>query len=251
MESTPNELTPEERLFKIIQEGEKSPADETLTVSSDKVSETPLADPFFETISTEQVLKSPADNLSVNEIHAKKAVRANAAVRRLLKDGALHGMVSLQTANRALIATLGILLISFVSGQVFFRDSPGLEFMKKANAMGAPAIDAPSNLFDVQVSAETFPPRNVFRPWKAPDPAAAGSGDTATTLMPGALSGVISNLKLSGIYLSEIPEALIEAVDEKKTYSVRKGSEIRGLKVKEVKEDGVILTDGRVDQLLQ
>jgi hypothetical protein len=246
----PKDLTPEERLFKIIQEGEKK-QDDTLIVSSEKTSseeqEADVSMPAFkETVS---------DSPSQHEINIKKAFRAaRTAGPDLFKVRSFTGFLSVKNANRTLFATLLSLLFYFLVSQIFLKESIGSDFMKKANFGEAQMAGVPVELFNqtVQIQPETLPKRKVFQPWKpAPPDAAAGQGESGGGAQgQGSLAGM-TNLKLSGIYVGEDPEALIEAVDEKKTYTVGVGSEIRGLKVKKVSEEGVVLTDGQSERLLQ
>ena len=62
---------------------------------------------------------------------------------------------------------------------------------------------------------------------------------------------MVSKLKLSGIYLGDTPEALIEDTEEKRTYTVNVGSQVKGLTVKEVHTESVVLSDGQSETVLR
>ena len=124
--------------------------------------------------------------------------------------------------------------------------------MQKANAMTpSPPMELPPDLFSVDVSKASVPERNVFQQYRppAPKPVEAPKPD-AVVENPSTLSA-LANFKLTGIYMGEVPEALVETIDEQKTYALKAGSELRKVQVKEVKAEGVVFTDGKTEQLLK
>ncbi len=128
--------------------------------------------------------------------------------------------------------------------------------MKRANAESPEPVEIPRAFFVVEGASNHFSAvdeRNVFRPWQppaepAPAPAAAAAPNQSSS---GQLQQKAAAFKLTGVYFGDEPEALVEATDEKRTYTLKAGSEIRGIKVKEVKEDGVVFTDGQSEFLLK
>ena len=56
-----------------------------------------------------------------------------------------------------------------------------------------------------------------------------------------------TDLQLVGIYFSEAPEVIIEDKAEKKTYFLKVGDNIKGIKVKSIRPDRVILESGGTD----
>lgn len=283
MDPTPKDLTPEERLFKVIQESEKArEKDDTLIVSSEKTSvpppsaaPTPAPEPGFGFDSElasglAETRRAPEPELLSDlpepDIQAKKARRAmalSAASAGSMLEGLLQKLFSLASINKFLSVIAIGLFLYFSLNHLFIRKSPVELFMKRADAMNAPAIEFSTDIFSTESidrHAEALAKRNAFRPWAPappPQPAAgaAGSGGVAgpTAYSPpnSSLAAVSANLKLSGIYLSDIPEALVEVVDEKKTYAVSAGSKVKGLTVKEVKSTGVVFTDGQSEYFLQ
>lgn len=56
-----------------------------------------------------------------------------------------------------------------------------------------------------------------------------------------------TDLQLVGIYFSEAPEVIIEDKAEKKTYFLKEGDNIKGIKVKSIRQDRVILESNGMD----
>ena len=225
---SPKDLTPEERLFKIIQDSEKSSEGDTLLVSDNKKNEELRAEAVFEDDKkTEKPITEKGDSFFAG-LGAK--------------------IFSIRFANRVLFVLFAGVLVFFVGHQFAAKYSPSDLFMKRANAMDVPVMHLPENFFVVQnLNREAFSDRNVFKPWKQPAPEA-----TATATGPSStVATLAAQLKLSGIYQDAVPEALLEALDEKKTYVVSAGKQIKGLTVKEVKSNGVLVTDGQSEFLIQ
>lgn len=238
-EPSQRELTPEERLFKIIQEGKADPAaDEG---KQDLLRDQPVVD------------GPPAEAL--DPVHEKKARRAmtifgDPAVINSLKKK----FFTSQTGNRLLLTCFVTFFLYFLSTQFIWKDSMSDAFMQKTSAIGAVPAQPLSGLFSndgVNEDLSEVKKRNLFQPWR-PEPVAEAPAVAEAPQSPsGTLAAAASQLKLSGIYMSDEPEALLEAIDEKKTYAVSKGSEIKGVQVKEVRADGVVLTDGQNDKVIQ
>ncbi len=239
----PRDLTPEERLFRIIQEGEKSEeGDDTLVVSSGKPEPAKVSVPPPPTPA-----EGPQEGFSDRDIQAKKARRAvmSAASAAPFLQDALRRFFSIRTINRLLAVSLSGFLVYFSASQFFLREDPAEVFMKKASAMNAAALELPPNLFSVEdKDLGGVTQRNIFHPWKELPPLAPVVPEKPAA-PSNSLVSVAATLKLSGIFLGDIPEALVEVTDEKKTYVVSKGMTIKGIQVKEVRPDAVILTDGQ------
>lgn len=257
MDSNPQskDLTPEERLFKIIQDGEK--ADEksdTLSVSgrdADAKEEALLEEGLLSKPSR-PLAASPEEKFSEEDLHLKKARRALSSLnaQELFGEKGFRRFLTIKTANRALLLTLVVLLIYFLNVQVITKASPNAEFLKKAGAGGAAPMNIPADLFSARLDSEELAKRNLFQPWR-PLPPSEANAPVAEAAAPQTTFSIMSTMKLSGVYLSDVPEALIEATDEKKTYAVKAGSVIKGLTVKAVKAEGVVLTDGKSEATLQ
>lgn len=125
--------------------------------------------------------------------------------------------------------------------------------MAKAQVSSAAPMEDPSELFEareVDENYQTLADRNVFQPYRSqekprpvptPEPQPAASN----------LAAIASTMKLSGTYLSDQNEVLIELLDEKRTVSVPQGGTLKGVTVKEVRSDSVVLSDGVTEFTLQ
>ena len=236
LETPPREPTPEERLFKIIQEGKSASVSVTENVPADI---------------------SPEEDLSAREpegLRVKKARRA----KTVFDDAAIRGLgkrfFTLETVNRLLLTCLITLFIYFASTQVLWKESLSDAFMQKSNALVMPPVGLSPELLsvgDLGTDLADVSKRNLFQPYRPPEPSAQAPVEAPPPTPGNILSQVSGHLKLSGIYMSDEPEALLEATDEKKTYAVSAGSQIKGIKVKEVRADGVVLTDGQSEKVIQ
>ncbi|MBI4432249.1 MAG: hypothetical protein HY592_02050 [Candidatus Omnitrophica bacterium] len=268
MEQNPQrEPTPEERLFKIIQESEEAKEkDDTLIVSSTKPSEPEPAAPQSPVFEDESVklgqfaekLEAHPAAVALDEPHSDRPGRRFALPSFQSLQGArlskqfFRRFATVKLVNHTLAGVLGVLMIYFLTNQVFTKESPSADFLRRANAMSTPNLELPPNLFNMQEvnqGVEVIANRNAFQPWKPPVPKVIVA--TGPVIPAGLMQSVVPNLKLTGIYFGEQPEALIEAVDEQRTYTVSKDDKIKGIIVKEVKPDGVVLTDGAADHFLQ
>lgn len=92
---------------------------------------------------------------------------------------------------------------------------------------------------------ETFKPLNFYveeiRKKDIFSPASSESIGSKTPYVPSGLRELAKNLSLVGIYMGMYPEAMVEDKTEKKTYFLKQGNEIKGLKVKEILPDRIIL----------
>jgi type II secretory pathway component PulC len=85
----------------------------------------------------------------------------------------------------------------------------------------------------LKVYIEEVKKRDIFRPVQA-----------AGTVAKFSLQGLTKDLVLSGIYQGKYPEAIIEDKTTKKVYFLKEGDEVKGLKVKSILKDRVILQYG-------
>jgi len=242
--------TPEERLFKIIQEGKASEdkEDTILSAPASAVVDLPMVLPSLKKMLGETA--APA-----GEVHEKKAKRAMSVLNDpALMRGFGEKFFTIRTANRALLTCLITLSVYFIAIQFLWRESLGEAFIQKVNSIGVPSVRAVSSVLsvdDLNRDLGDIRKRNLFQPWRAPDPESQPAQALSQGSAASPLSSAIGHLKLTGIYLSDKPEALIEAADEKKTYAVSTGSQLKGLKVKEIRADGVVVTDGQNETMLR
>ena len=248
----PNPLTPEERLFKIIQESEKpGKGDDTLVASSEPATERGGPGPAAQPDGSGAAVGVQDPGVQMKK--ARRALSLDAFVDEAWVGGMRRQVLSVRTLNRVLAACLGILALYFLGSQVF-RRPPAAEFAKKTGAARPPVLEMSSDLFstqDVEKQIAEVGRRNIFQPWSEAARAAVAAVSPAAVSSE-ALSARVASLKLSGIYAEgDSPEALVEDTEEKKTYMVAPGSQFKGLTVKDVKEDSVLLTDGESEYILQ
>ena len=244
-EPSQREPTPEERLFKIIQEGKADPLAEE--GRGDLLRERPLVD--------KAAVSDPAPPPATHEKKARRAM--NIFNDPLVLRSLQRKILTSQTANRLLLTCLVTFFLYFVCTQFIWKESLSDAFMQKTGAV-APAPVSPEMLSGMSLGEDLgsdlsdVKKRNLFQPWRPPEPAPeAAASQPALAAPSGVLDTAASQLKLSGIYMSDEPEALLESTDEKKTYAVARGTEIKGVKVKEVRPDGVVLTDGQNEKVIQ
>ena len=94
----------------------------------------------------------------------------------------------------------------------------------------------------------TAPGTNLPPPKEGEAPAPAGAAQ-ATSNAP-VINQMMSSLKLVGISWGNEPLAMIEDAESTRTYFVKKGAEVKGMKVQEISKEKVTLTyEGQEAQL--
>ena len=250
-------MTPEERLFKIIQNQESNQDETNLnSLSTDADLKANLATSKTESKAVSEKSAPDLDGdagaspeVQNRALSLKHFLFANSGAALL---SGLQQLFSLKVLNRVLALFTVALILLFVTDLFFIKSDPIELFFKKTNLIASPE----QALADVPLAAGVIPDtqsisqRNVFRPWVQPQ-VAAPQVSVASDPSSGYSSKVLTNVKLVGIYMDDTPEALMEAVEEKRTYVVQAGSEIKGMKVKEIKAEGVVLSDGKEEYFLQ
>ncbi len=239
MENDPKspELTPEERLFKIIQETERSGKEDTLVVSSAKIENS-------EFLTEQNFDKIPARSVSEPEPLRRPSFKIKI------------GRPTIPVVNKVLGASLMLMMAYLLVYQVIPKKSMKIEPAVPSAGRSAGFEDA-RNLFaleSVGQASQSIAARNVFRPYAPPpppDPSQMAAADAKSSQPTGQLATVLANLRISGIFLGDAPEALVEVKDERKTYILPIGGEIRKIKVKDIRSDSIVFTDGQNDQVLQ
>lgn len=219
-------ISPEERLFKVIQETKK-PADQS-QIRRDKL---PLNLKRLKQVLGSFILKfKPRGQVN------KPMAAASIALPIKLHD------IDLKKVNRALWVIL-ILLVLLTAYYVLKR--PNLSKVTGAVLDGGYQARSAKPI-------ETFKPpafyaeqarkRDVFHPVTSAIKGIAGSG----------LQALTKDLGLAGIYqpVGKPSEAMIEDKAAKKTYFLKEGDEIKGMKVKSILKDRVILQYGEEEMEL-
>lgn len=219
-------ISPEERLFKVIQETKK-PADQS-QIRRDKL---PL---------NLKGLKQALGSL-IWKFKPRGQVSKPMAAASIVLPIKLHD-IDFKKVNRALWVIL-ILLILLAAYYVFKR--PNLSKVTSAifesgyQARGSKPIDTFKPL---AFYAEQARKRDIFHPVTSAIKGIAGSG----------LQALTKDLGLAGIYqpVGKPSEAMIEDKAAKKTYFLKTGDEIKGMKVKAILKDRVILQYGEEEMEL-
>ncbi|MFH0799988.1 MAG: hypothetical protein V2A66_07410 [Pseudomonadota bacterium] len=136
--------------------------------------------------------------------------------------------------NKALIAS-GVLVIALSGINIFFFQ-PKIGLLQSRVAEALPAQDRPSlNLPPVDEFLASLARRSLFQPTageaapRKPSPADAD------------MAGVMENFKLVGIAWGAAPEAMIREVKEGRTFFLKEGQKLKGVLVKQILKDRVIM----------
>ena len=212
------EASPEERLFKIIKEGKKTPDENILKLKSGPKPGGWLLSWFKK------------DPLPVGSGSSLKIF------------GAQFKNIDINSLNKILFCILGVLMMV-----VFYT-----ALIKK---IASPALIPPRANTEIWVNGkkpEAFKPitaylgevdkRDIFHPIAPPAPP-----QTEVKPQPKPeinANELIKDLKLSGIYRGKDSEAIIEDKTSKKIYYVKTGDKVNNLRVKNILEDRVIFEAG-------
>jgi hypothetical protein len=212
------EISPEEKLFNIIQSG-KDPAS---AYKQKRAQAAKGLNRFFPGL--------------INELkHTAQGQDEDAPTTAIL--GFEFERIDLRLVNNA----LAIVLFSLIGLVVYFTAN------NKPGFLNVSSFVSPTSLQVLKPKAvESYKPldyyieevknRDIFRPVTA----AAGVASPAKAN----LQAIAKDLSLSGIYQGKNSEAIIEDKTNKKVYFLKQGDEIKGLKVKQVFKDRVILQSG-------
>ncbi|MCX5667071.1 MAG: hypothetical protein NTY34_02010 [Candidatus Omnitrophica bacterium] len=210
-------ISPEERLFRVIQEQKNSPLPKRagkkarLGLREFKLFFTNLIPGKAVTAHPAGLLKFPTPALNISDIN-------------------------LRTVNKALAAIVAVLAILVFYNWAFGGRSVSEivdSFSKiKYQAIQRKGVESlkPLNAYTEQVRR-----RDIFKPAPSRQGAAA-AGST--------LQALIKDLSLVGIYQGKEPEAMVEDKPAKKVYYLNKGGQIKGMTVKDILKDRIILQYG-------
>lgn len=210
-----NNISPEERLFKVIQETKKPASGSAPSLRATK-------------------WRSNLKNWIASRLTVFGARNDNKVIK-------LHN-IDFKKVNRALWVIL-ILLILLTAYYAFKRPNlskvTGAVFESGYQARGSKPIDTFKPL---AFYAEQARKRDIFHPVTSAIKGIAGSG----------LQALTKDLGLAGIYqpIGKPSEAMIEDKAAKKTYFLKTGDEIKGMKVKAILKDRVILQYGEEEMEL-
>ena len=178
-------------------------------------------------------VKGASTSAGVGALAAKPAGLSLKAASSLFQGvGIFFDEFSYEKINK-ILATVAVLLFLIVLCLVF-TGRPSLTRLNNAVA-GAGATHTVETTLDPLKTLGDYlgdvRRRDLFRR------SAAVGGGAAGYLF----SNIAKELSLSGIYLGQVPEAMIEDKAAKHTYFLTKGDSVRGDKVKSIQKDRVVL----------
>ena len=222
-------VSPEERLFKIIQQEKKAPP----------VQDNPAqgkGSPEWMKGAKEKALIWKAKLASLAQDYIEKARAGFSGKSKEIK---------LRTINIALFVLLILLVISAVYYAV--AKYPNAAKIINATVKAQGALPAP------EAEIEQFKPANYYTGDAARRDIFIASHGVASSGAEAAAAeetkGSSGDFKLQGIAWSDVPKALIQAGRDDRMYVVKEGQAIgvSGVKVKNILKNKVILTDGEKD----
>ncbi len=212
-----DKISPEERLFKVIQEGKSSSGAKDFKKKRVRIGLRGIRQFFANLKPGGIVSEEPAEAASV-------------ALPVKFQE------IDLKVINRIfgfILAILIILLIYYV-----VNERPGV--VKITDAISKIKLQTVK-----RKSIEAFKPlyfytdevkkRDIFRP------VAREAEKIKVEVKKPKLQELAKDLTLVGIYMGRYPEVMIEVKGEEKTYFLKQGDEIKGIKIKVILEDRVIL----------
>lgn len=201
-------VSPEEKLFNIIQQG-KQPSGGALN------------------------LKAPGIKLSLHNA----AISLSGLFRGRLPFSFKSCDLDLAAINKILAGIL--IAAALITGYCAFYGPRQLRRALKPQRPIAAAGLKSNNIIPLGPLAsfsDTVLNRDIFKPGNT-QPASARTG-------PWRLQELAKDLKLVGIYQGHTPEVMIEDTTLKKTYFLKEGEEVKGVFIKSITKDKVVLSSG-------
>ena len=199
-----DKISPEERLFKVIREGRKSPSGRVRR--------------FFANLKAGALVRQGSEKAASTALPIK------------------FQEIDLKVINKIF---MNILVISIIFG-TYYMVSKRPSAAKIADVISGIKLQAIKRR-----SIETFKPlyfytdevkkRDIFRP------VVKDIEEIKVKITKPKLQELAKDLTLVGIYIGRYPEVMIEVKTEEKTYFLKQGDEIKGMKIKEILKDRVIL----------
>ena len=204
------DISPEERLFNVINEGKKDSGAQAGVAAGKPRG---LKQMFSGWLKPQHNIQHPALALSSFPVKLEN--------------------IDINLVNRSLVIILAIILAAAIFSGI--NKGPNLSKLTSISSRYMNQITKPK-------PAESFKPlayyteqvrkRDLFSPNTSEASASGGRRSQQE---------IAKDLSLAGIYQGEYPEAMIEDKVEKKTYFLKEGDEIKGMKVKSILKDRVIL----------
>jgi len=135
--------------------------------------------------------------------------------------------------------TLGIILFGIIAALIYSALNKKVIPLKRLSIVSGSAFQE----IGLKLAQDYQPLGSYIEEVKKRDlfhPASTAAGTFSKT----SLSSMTKDLSLSGIYQGQHPEVIIEDKAAKKVYFLKQGDEIKGMKVKSILNDRVILQSG-------
>lgn len=144
--------------------------------------------------------------------------------------------LNLRLVNRVFAVFLAVLIIFLAADFINLRPNLKKIYPKVSDLAAGTALNKEPIAFLEPVSnyINASKKRDIFNPLSAMPPEKLKEDSSA-------LRDLIKDLSLVGIYWSRDPEVMIEHTKEKKTYFLKIGQTIKGIQVKAILKDRVIL----------
>jgi hypothetical protein len=222
-------LSPEEQLFKIIQQQKESPSSASL----------PDAGPLPEDSGVPQK-KGIAGFDGIRSFFTDLRLGRWAALRPKFEE------LNIELANRALLVVLFLLLAALVYGAVAHRPSLAKIVQSTANTQNPEAVNLvkAGDLMPLSFYVDQSRSRNMFLP--APLNSAEAPAPLKMAVDTGKLKELKGDLKLMGIAWGKYPKVVIKNEKENKIYFLEEHQQVgsTGIEVKSILEHKVIVKIG-------
>lgn len=220
--------TPEEQLLKLIEGGNGA-------VQTDA----PASAPKSKSKSFASVGKIPGFLDYAKKLFAKSGTSFRPGIAFDIKN-----------LNRVLLGLVAASAIFLVVDLLFFKPEQNnfLAQVSTSDAVFPGGTNVPEKISqDIATYKTSIQKRNPFLPpdmVALPGPADSGksTGGGVPTIGTGSVSEALQGIKLVGISWSDNPLALIEDVSTGRTYFLRKGQEMKGIKIQDISKEKVIVT---------
>lgn len=220
-------VSPEERLFKVIQQGKESIFKGQ--TSQNKRMDSPILNQFLLNLNPFRK-KSNSEAMHSVAINPDYSKATSITLARKFQE------INLKVINESLSVVLAILISLVVYYTVNKKDSIA-KITSTVSRIGFPTAK--------RRDIETFQPayfyidelkkRNIF------EPPADKTKEVKPIITKSELKELAKDLSLVGIYWGPSPEIMIEDTASQKTYFLKKGDELKGIKIEDILKDRVIL----------
>jgi len=242
----PDNVSPEERLFKVIKDGKSAPSDNPAAGAGGG----------GEKVKTKQPMKNFFSGLKPIKLRpAAAGARSSHAPMPRVAGPAFGVPLNLRTEdlknlNRFLILIL--IVVTMLAAYYLFNKMPRVDEVIES-VSGIPferPEKRPIEAFKpIAFYVEEFNKRDILHPAR---PEKTEEELAQEEIVEEILPGLAATLKLQGISMGKVPKAMIQDSIDGQIYFVKRGQTIggTGIKVKEITKDKVVISLGREEMNL-